>query len=67
MSFVFFAHAALLGFSCSSRTDVYAPGTQNLAPCLDKKYWLINKKKYFSNLEIKHLLKDSFTNVKFSL
>ena len=43
MSFVFFAHAALLGPSCSSRTNLYAPDTQNLAPCLDKNYSLINK------------------------
>ena len=41
MSVVFSAHAALLGSSCSSRTNMYAPDTQNLVPCLDKKYSLI--------------------------
>ncbi len=57
MSIVFFAHAALLGSSCSSRTDVYAPGTQNLVPCLDKKYWLIRKRRSHSHFERKYGLK----------
>ncbi len=35
------AHAALLGSSCSSRTNLNAPGTQNLTPCLSKNYLLI--------------------------
>jgi|LWDU01.1.fsa_nt_gi hypothetical protein len=43
MSFVFFAHAALFGSSCSSRTNMYAADTQNLTPCLDKNYSLIMK------------------------
>jgi len=62
MSFVFFAHAALLGSSCSSRTDVYAPGTQNLVPCLDKKYWLIRKRRSRSHLERKYSLKDKYVS-----
>lgn len=41
MSYVFFTHAALLGSSCSSRTNLYAADTQNLVPCLDKNYLLI--------------------------
>jgi hypothetical protein len=41
MSFVFFAHAALFDSSCSSRTNLYAPDTQNLTPCMDKSYSLI--------------------------
>ncbi len=57
MSFVFFAHAALLGSSRSSRTDVYAPGTQNLVPCLDKKYWLILKRRSCSQYLVKEHLK----------
>ena len=56
MSFVFFAHAALLGSSRSSRTDVYALGTQNLVSCLDKKYWLIRKRRSRSHLERKYWL-----------
>ena len=41
MSYVFFAHAALFGSSCSSRTNLYAADTQNLTPCLNKNYLLI--------------------------
>ena len=41
MSILFSAHAALLNSSCSSRTNLYAPDTQNLVPCLNKKYSLI--------------------------
>jgi len=41
MSVVFFAHVALLGSSCSLRTNLYAANTQNFAPCLNKKYSLI--------------------------
>ena len=41
MSVLFLAHAALLDLSSSSRTNLYAPDTQNSAPCLNKKYSLI--------------------------
>jgi len=64
MSFVFFVHAALLGSSCSSRTDVYAPGTQNLVPCLDKKYSLILGESC-SHLERKYWLKSLSIKVTF--
>ncbi len=64
MSFVFYAHAVLLGSSRSSRTDVHAPpGTQNLMPCLDKKYWLIPKRLSCSHLERKYSLKDNYVSV----
>ena len=63
MSFVFFAHAALLGSSRSSRTDVYVPGTQNLVPCLDKNYWLIPKRRSCSHLERKYSLKGNYVSV----
>ena len=41
MSVLFFAHATLLNASRSSRTNLYAPDTQHLAPCLNKNYSLI--------------------------
>ncbi len=63
MSFIFFAHDVLLGSSRSSRVDVYAPGTQNLMPCLDKKYWLIPKRLSCSHLERKYSLKDNYVSV----
>jgi len=65
MSFVFFAHAALLGSSRSSRTDVYALGTQNLVSCLDKKYWLIRKRRSCSHLEGRYSLKNMSIKVTF--
>ncbi len=62
MSYIFFAHAALLGSSCSSRTDVYAPGTLNLVSCLDKKY-LLKIRNLRLIFERKYLLKNIYISV----
>lgn len=61
MSFVFFAHAALLGSSCTSRTDVYAPSGHAEPHALPGQKILAHpKKQSSSHLERKYWLKNIF-------